>query len=68
MTFRAVPGHCHPSVRGTGADDGPSVDYARLWVTEHGDEASAVVVLDRDQITELRDTLTRWLDSRDPVR
>ncbi|MGW4662795.1 hypothetical protein [Streptosporangium sandarakinum] len=66
MTFCAIPNHCHPSVRGTDADDGPSVDYARLRVTEDGDEASAIVVLDRDQIAELRDTLTRWLDSRDP--
>jgi len=63
--FCGIPNHCHPSVRGTDTDDGPSVDYGRLAV--HQDDGdSGAVVLDRAQITKLRDTLTEWLDSRDP--
>ncbi|MEV7013323.1 hypothetical protein [Streptosporangium sp. NPDC051022] len=66
VSFCAIPNWCHPSVRGASTDDGPSVDYARLWVTQEDGEGG-VVVLDRTQVAQLRDTLTEWLDSRDPV-
>jgi hypothetical protein len=65
VLFCGIPNHCHPSVRGTDTDDGPSVDYGRLSVHQDNGESGAVV-LDRKQITDLRDTLTEWLDSRDP--
>lgn len=70
VSFCAIPNFCHPSVRGTDADTGPPVDYARLWVTEdpatygHGEHGNgAVVVLDRKQVERLRDTLTLWLET-----
>ena len=72
VDFAAIPNFCHPSVRGSGADEGPPVEFARLSVTE--DPAtyrhelaggSANVVLDRAQVVKLRDTLTLWLETRD---
>ncbi|GAA0853382.1 hypothetical protein ACFQVD_26630 [Streptosporangium amethystogenes subsp. fukuiense] len=65
VLFCAIPNHCHPSVRGTDTDDGPSVNYGRLAVYQDDGE-SCTLVLDRKQIAQLRDTLTEWLDSRDP--
>lgn len=70
----AIPNHCHPD-----ADRSPDrdeddvshrVDFLRLDLTEdpttyryEWHNGDATVVLDRRQVTVLRDTLNRWLDS-----
>ncbi len=67
----AIPNHCHPSVRGTLADEGPPVEFLRLSVSEdettYGESQPgyAQVVLDRAQVEELRNTLTYWLDTEE---
>ncbi|HWB38270.1 MAG TPA: hypothetical protein VHA75_19800 [Rugosimonospora sp.] len=67
----AIPNHCHPSVRGSLADEGPPVEFLRLSVAEdpttYGETLPgyAEVVLDRAQVEEFRDTLTCWLDTEE---
>lgn len=67
----AIPNHCHPSVRGQATDDGPPVNYLRLSMGEdhttyHGmEKGHATLVLDLRQVTELRDTLTQWLEAEE---
>jgi hypothetical protein len=71
VDFAAIPNHCHPSVRGSGTDDGPPVEFARLSVAEDkatyhgGNPGYATVVLERAQVEKLRDCLTVWLDSEE---
>jgi len=70
----SVPNHCHPDAE---SDADPDIDDVR-WRVEflrigiHEDAATyhheehhgdATVVLDRRQAQELRDCLTRWLDT-----
>jgi hypothetical protein len=71
VDFAAIPNHCHPSVRGSGTDEGPPVEFARLSVAEDkstyhgGNPGYATVVLERAQVEKLRDCLTVWLDSEE---
>ena len=66
----AIPNHCHPDARGTD-DAGAPVDYLRLKVKEDpatyqfGAPGDATVVLTKRHVTELRDTLSVWLDAED---
>ena len=65
-----IPDHCHPEARGRDDDSGRPVEFLRLFASE--DEATyqgsepgqATLVLDLAQVTELRDTLNWWIDSR----
>jgi hypothetical protein len=71
LSLAAIPNHCHPSVRGSGAEDGPPVEFLRVDIAE--DEATyhgmnpgyATVVLERAQVEKVRDCLTRWLESEE---
>ena len=71
LSVAAIPNFCHPSVRGTGSDDGPPVEFLRVDVAEdkgtyHGmNPGYATVVLERGQVGKLRDCLTQWLESEE---
>ncbi|GGK61659.1 hypothetical protein Sme01_03440 [Sphaerisporangium melleum] len=65
-----IPDHCHPDARGSIDDPGRPVEFLRLFAKEdpatyQGQaQGEATLVLDLAQVTELRDTLTWWIDSR----
>lgn len=68
----AIPNHCHPSVRmDANTDEGVAVEYLRLSMGEHHttyhgmEPGHATLVLEREHVERLRDTLTTWLDSRE---
>jgi hypothetical protein len=71
LSVAAIPNFCHPSVRGTNAEDGPPVEFLRVDIAE--DEATfhgmnpgyATVVLERAQVEKVRDCLTQWLESEE---
>ena len=71
LSVAAIPNHCHPSVRGSGTDEGPPVEFLRVDVSEdrstfHGmNPGYATVVLERAQVEKLRDCLTQWLESEE---
>ncbi len=65
-----IPDHCHPDARGRDDDLGRPVEFLRLFAAEDPatyrgmEPGEATLVLDLTQVTELRDTLTWWIDSR----
>jgi hypothetical protein len=65
-----IPDHCHPDARWDEDDDGRPVEFLRLFASEDettdggSDPGQATLVLDLKQVTELRDALTEWIDSR----
>jgi hypothetical protein len=71
LSVAAIPNFCHPSVRGTDAEDGPPVEFLRVDVAEDettyhgGNPGYATVVLDRAQVQKFRDCLTGWLESEE---
>lgn len=71
LSVAAIPNFCHPSVRGSGTDEGPPVEFMRVDIAEDkatyhgGNPGYATVVLDRAQVGKLRDCLTRWLESEE---
>jgi hypothetical protein len=71
LSVAAIPNHCHPSVRGTDAGDGPPVEFLRVDAAEDGrtyhgmNPGCATVVLERAQVEKLRDCLTQWLESEE---
>lgn len=65
----AIPDFCHPdAIRNRDDDHGKPVNFLRLSVREdpatyRGNEpGDATVVLTREQVVEMHDTLARWLD------
>jgi hypothetical protein len=71
LSIAAIPNHCHPSVRGTDAEDGPPVEFLRVDLAEDeatyrgGNPGYATVVLERAQVERVRDCLTQWLESEE---
>jgi hypothetical protein len=71
LSVAAIPNFCHPSVRGTGSDGGPPVEFLRVDAAEHattyhgGVPGYATVVLERAQVEKFRDCLTQWLESEE---
>ncbi|GII89013.1 hypothetical protein Ssi03_70030 [Sphaerisporangium siamense] len=67
-----IPDHCHPDVRGTD-DAGRPVEFLRVFASEDertyrgGEPGQATLILDLEQVTELRDMLNGWLESRTPT-
>jgi hypothetical protein len=71
LSVAAIPNFCHPSVRGTDAEDGPPVEFLRVDMAEDeatyhgGNPGYATVVLDRAQVVKFRDCLTQWLENEE---
>jgi hypothetical protein len=71
LSLAAIPNFCHPSVRGTDAEDGAPVEFLRVDMAEDeatyhgGNPGYATVVLDRAQVVKVRDGLTAWLDAKE---
>ena len=71
LSMAAIPNFCHPSVRGSGTDEGPPVEFLRVDIAEDastyhgGNPGYATVVLERAQVEKWRDCLTRWLESEE---
>lgn len=72
LEFGSIPNHCHPDADRGSDDMTHRVEFVRLGIREdkstyrHDDNNdSATVVLDRRQVTKLRDVLTTWLDAEE---
>jgi hypothetical protein len=71
LEIGSIPNFLHHDADQNAEDLSRRVEFIRIGITEdsstyHGGEpGDATVVLDRRQVTELRDTLTQWLNTEE---